>query len=162
MASMPKLESAPTEAFDLYTEYQRGFPRFRHRFCKAIHLIFFSDTFLHLDPLIENIIPPEAHTNNTYYSKEFADIVPANHDFALPLPYLRPFFAGAARRIQECGDCVSGMAVEQLIDGMGEYLSGPCILLIQFMYHATRFIESPQRAFNNPKAKANIMKRGRS
>ena len=135
MARMPIFESAPTQEFSLYTEYQRGFPRFQHRRCKGLHVIFFSDTFLHLDPLADNILPPEAHTYNTYYSKEFEEFIHVDDNLSLPLPCLRPFFAGAARRVQECGDCVSGIAVEQLIDGMGECLSGSCIPLVAYIDH---------------------------
>lgn len=118
LASLPLFEGAPTKDFNLYTEYQRGFPRFRYLHQQRINVTLFSDEFLHLDPLDHSVIPPSAHRQGIQYSKEFEDYFPVEEIASLPIPRLRPFFAGACRRYQEHHDDISGMAVEQLIDGM--------------------------------------------
>lgn len=109
---------APRKDFCLYTEYQRGFPRFRYRCEQSVHVVLFSDTYLILEPLKSNILQPEDHEHCSQYSKEIEDMMSAAEIPLLPLPRLQPLFAGACRRYRDYRDDIAGIAVEQLIDGM--------------------------------------------
>jgi hypothetical protein len=52
----------------------------------------FSDTFLHLAPLGEAVIPLEEHRRGAEYSHQIMDLVPASLVASLPFPRLALFF----------------------------------------------------------------------
>ena len=102
----------------LYPEDQRGFLQFCCLLVRNTHVTIFSDVFLRLDPIKCNLIPTANHKSNTEYSKEIKSFLQQIDITSMPLPKLPALFTGACRNYVEKQDDVSGIAVEQLIDGM--------------------------------------------
>ncbi|KAI9848713.1 MAG: hypothetical protein M1837_006800 [Sclerophora amabilis] len=112
------LEPAVDSEYSVYTEYKRGFPRFR--FCREqdFHIVLFSDQFCHLEPLSENIVSYEEHQGTAEYSHEIFDTVSASEVASLPMPRFPPFFTGLCRTYTETKEVMAAIAAELLVDGM--------------------------------------------
>jgi hypothetical protein len=112
------LEPAVEEEYNIYTEYKRGFPRFRYQREPRFHVVLFSDTFFHLSPVEKVIIPFEERGKGAEYSHEITDLVPASSIASLSMPRLAPFFEGFCLEFCDTKDDLSAIAAEQLVDGM--------------------------------------------
>ncbi|KAI9676670.1 MAG: hypothetical protein M1829_002988 [Trizodia sp. TS-e1964] len=114
------LETAEGEEnYNSYTEYKRGFPRYRHISAEScFHVILFSDTFCHLAPLQKNVIPSKEYQQGAEYSRELMDLVPVSLIPKLRLPRLAPLFEACCRKYCETREDMSAIAAEQLVDGM--------------------------------------------
>lgn len=104
--------------YNIYTEYKRGFPRFRFRPGRGSCIVLFTDKYHHLDPLSEHIVSREEHQNAGEYSREILDSVSADQIAALPLPQFTPFFKGLCRKYIETQEATAAIAAELLVDGM--------------------------------------------
>lgn len=112
------LVKADETDYNIYTEYKRGFPRFRFCSGRGFCIVLFTDKYYHLDPLREHIVPGEEHQNAGEYSREILDSVSADQIVALPLPQFAPFFKGLCRKYIETQEVTAAIAAELLVDGM--------------------------------------------
>lgn len=102
--------------YDLFTEYKRGFPMFKTPNI-GLRLLLFPDSFFHLSPLHQSIVPNDKRLSTTC-SEQILDLVSRDEIQHLPVPCLPVFFIGLCLRFVESNDCMARIAVEQLVDGM--------------------------------------------
>ncbi|KAK2797611.1 hypothetical protein FQN50_009124 [Emmonsiellopsis sp. PD_5] len=112
------LEKADEIDHNLYTEYKRGFPRFRFRSEPSFCIVLFTDQYCHLDPLHEHVVSHQEHQDAKEYSQEILDSVSADQIAALPLPRFAPLFLGFCRTYIETQEVTAAIAAELLVDGM--------------------------------------------
>lgn len=114
------IEQTDETSYNIYTEYKRGFPRFRIGSSEpASYVVLFTDVYCHLEPLDEHIIsPPEHQHRKRYYSKEVLDSLSADQIGTLPFPQFAPFFRGLCSTYVETQEVTAAIAAELLIDGM--------------------------------------------
>jgi hypothetical protein len=112
------LESADDVEHNIYTEYKRGFPRFR--FCSepGFHVVLFTDTYFHLEPLRKHVVFRDEHQYMAEYSQEVLDSISADQVAALPFPRFEPFFKGLCRTYTKTLEVTAAIAAEFLVDGM--------------------------------------------
>lgn len=106
------------EENNIYTDYKRGFPRFRYQHGAVFYIVLFPDSLFHLKLSIQNAAPLVKHGEGAEYSREILDLIPACEIGSLPIPRLPLFFMGLCKRYFESGDVVFAIAAEQLVDGM--------------------------------------------
>ena len=97
------------DEYNIYTEY------FRYLSDPQVHVIIFTDTFYHLEPLQKNTIQADEHEGWTEYSPQILNIVPADAVRLLPLPRLPPFLNGLCERYVRSRDPMATMAAKQLV-----------------------------------------------
>ncbi|DAA78171.1 TPA_exp: Uncharacterized protein A8136_5874 [Trichophyton benhamiae CBS 112371] len=113
------LDIAPETEYNIYTEYKKGFPRFRSRSEPKFYIVLFTDRYYRLSPLEQNIISPEEHDEfQGTYSKELLDTVPAHQIATLPLPRFAPLLRGLCTIYIETREVTAAIAAEMLVDGM--------------------------------------------
>ena len=112
------IEKVDETDYNLYTEYKRGFPRFRFCSKSSFYVLLFSDQYCHLDPLHKSLVPHQGHHEATVYSQEILDSFSANQVATLPFPRFAPFFTGLCRTYIETKDAMAAIAAEALVDGM--------------------------------------------
>lgn len=113
-----RLEKANVIDHNIYTEYKRGFPRFRFLSQRLSCVVLFTDRYCQLDPLPTHIISHEEHQTAMGYSKEILDSVSIDQIAALPLPRFAPLFMGFCRTYIETQEITAAIAAELLVDGM--------------------------------------------
>ena len=111
-------EPADEKAFNVYTEYRRGLPRFRFRDDRAACVVLFADESLERESLIQNIIPQSLHQQDSEYSFELLDLIPEDRITSLPFPFLGTLLSSCCRKYMSSQDVIPAMAVDGLIDGM--------------------------------------------
>ncbi|KAK2762722.1 hypothetical protein FQN54_000896 [Arachnomyces sp. PD_36] len=114
------LERADEADYNIYTEYKRGYPRFRFKSpASSFYIVLFTDVYCHLNPLEEHIITPQEHQRRKEcYSKEILDSFSADQIATLPLPRFASFFTGFCRTYIETLEVTAAIAAELLVDGM--------------------------------------------
>ena len=112
------LEKAEEKDYNIYTEYKRGFPRFRLCHVSGFHVVLFSDQSCHLDPLSKNLISRQECHESIGYSKEILDSFSAAQIAMLPFPRFTPFLVGCCRTYVETKEPTAAIAAEGLVDGM--------------------------------------------
>lgn len=110
-------ELCPLEAFNLYTEYKRGFPRLRATGWLPCEIIIFSDVSWNLNSLQKVLVKTVEHAESMYYSRHIMDAMEPHHIQQLPFPKLDSLLLGLLRRLSETQDPMARIAVEQLVDG---------------------------------------------
>ncbi|PGH07428.1 hypothetical protein GX51_01727 [Blastomyces parvus] len=112
------LEKADEIDLNIYTEYKRGFPRFRFCSKPSICVVLFTDQHCHLDPLHEHVVSHQEHQDAKEYSPKILDSVSADQLATLPLPRFVPLFMGFCRTYIETQEVTAAIAAELLVDGM--------------------------------------------
>lgn len=104
--------------YNLYTEYKKGYPRFRFHSEPSFCVVLFSDRYCHLNPLDQNIVSRQEQQAAEAYSHEILDSMSADQIAAMPFPRFEPFFFGFCRTYTETTEVTAAMAAEILVDGM--------------------------------------------
>ncbi|KAL2368935.1 hypothetical protein BDBG_06425 [Blastomyces gilchristii SLH14081] len=114
------VEKVGDNEYNIYTEYKRGFPRFRfHVLMISFCVVLFTDEYCGLNPLQQNLVSKQEHEGaRDYYSKEILDCFCAGQLATLPLPRFAPFFIGFCRSYVKKQETTSAIAAEMLVDGM--------------------------------------------
>lgn len=112
------LEKVDEETYNIYTEYKRGFPRFRFYSRIASYVVLFTDKYCHLDSLRKNVVSCDEHRNTIRYSQEILDSLSPDQVAVLPFPRFEPFFKGLCRTYIATLDVTAAIAAEMLVDGM--------------------------------------------
>lgn len=113
------VEKVDDVAYNIYTEYKRGFPRFRFSSGAAsYHVVLFTDKYCHLDPLRKNVVSCNGHRKPARYSQEILDSLLPDQVALLPFPRFDPFFKGLCRTYIATLEVTAAIAAELLVDGM--------------------------------------------
>ena len=112
------LERANETEYNLYTEYKRGFPRFRFCSKPVFYVTIFTDKHCHLDPLQKCVVYQREHQHKGEYSRELLDSFSPDEIATLPFPRFTPLFKGFCRTYVEAQEATAAMAAECLVDGM--------------------------------------------
>ncbi|EEQ29707.1 uncharacterized protein MCYG_02526 [Microsporum canis CBS 113480] len=105
--------------YNIYTEYKRGFPRFRSRSEPTLYIVLFTDQYYGLNPLQKNIISRKEHQEfQGSYSKEILDSMSADQIATLPLPRFAPLFIGLCSTYVKTREVTAAIAAEMFVDGM--------------------------------------------
>ncbi|PGH05957.1 hypothetical protein AJ79_06646 [Helicocarpus griseus UAMH5409] len=118
------IERADETEYNIYTEYKRGFPRFRYRFEHESCIVLFTDRYCHLEPFSRNIVSQQEHDRQDAkdaYSKGILDSMSAEQVATLPFPKFAPLFVGFCRTYIETQEVTAAIAAELLVDGMNIY-----------------------------------------
>lgn len=116
LCSTRRFRLVENAAYDLFTEYKRGFPTLMAP-STSLLVVLFPDSYFYLLPLRQSIVPFQERLSTTY-SRQLPDLFPGDEIRHLPVPYLAAFFIGLCRRFFESNDYMARIAAEQLVDGM--------------------------------------------
>ncbi|OJD19293.1 hypothetical protein AJ78_00742 [Emergomyces pasteurianus Ep9510] len=111
------LERADKTEYNLYTEYKRGFPRFRSCSKPVFYVTIFTDKHCHLDPLPKCVVYQTEHQYAGEYSRELLDSFSPDEIATLPFPRFTPLFKGFCRTYVKTREDTAAMAAECLVDG---------------------------------------------
>ncbi|KKZ61107.1 hypothetical protein EMCG_04305 [[Emmonsia] crescens] len=112
------LERADKTKYNLYTQYKRGFPRFRSCSKPGFYVTIFTDKHCHLDPLQKCVVYQREHQHTGEYSRELLDSFSPEEIATLPFPRFTPLLRGFCRTYVETQEATAAMAAECLVDGM--------------------------------------------
>ncbi|EEQ85396.1 hypothetical protein, variant 3 [Blastomyces dermatitidis ER-3] len=112
------LEIEDKTKYNLYTQYKKGFPRFRSYSKPRFYVVIFTDKHYHLDPLQKCVIYQKEHQHTREYSRELLDSFSPDEIATLPFPRFTPLFRGFCRSYIETQEATAAMAAECLVDGM--------------------------------------------
>lgn len=111
-------ELANETAFNVYTEYRRGLPRFRFRNNSAACFVLFPDETRYCEGLVENIVTQSLHRRDSEYSFELLGLIPEDRITSLPFPFLGTLLSSCCQKYMFSQDVIPAMAIDGLIDGM--------------------------------------------
>lgn len=113
------LERVELTEYNLYTEYKRGFPRFRFRLVPDFYVVLFTDKYCYINPVKKYVISQNDQVpTKREYSGQILDALSPKQIAALPWPRFTPFFKGLCRMYTETQEITAAIAAEFLVDGM--------------------------------------------
>ncbi|KAJ5164776.1 uncharacterized protein N7500_006606 [Penicillium coprophilum] len=118
LCSTGQYRPRPEMEYDIFTQYKKGFPALRVQSHPSLAIVLFSDTFFHLSPVEQMIVPRSERSGISVYSRQILDQVPGKALEIITFPRLSPYFIGLCRRFFESGDDMARIAAEQLVGGM--------------------------------------------